>query len=198
MVRVAHLSPDAPAVDVWVNGARALSNVPFRAVSGYLALPAGATTVWVVPAGATTPRVIDATVTLQAGKMYTIAATGLLNPGANQPRLAPAVFEDNLPTLAAGQTAIRVVHTSPNTPGVDVAVRGGAVVITNLVFPNASGYLTVPAGTYNFDVRPTGTTTVALPLNNVALEAGKVYTVFAVGLLGNTTTPLGVVVAVDR
>ncbi|MCS7067045.1 MAG: DUF4397 domain-containing protein [Meiothermus sp.] len=196
MVRVAHLSPDAPAVDVWVNGARALQNVPFKAVSNYLSLPAGEITVWVVPAGATTPRVIDAKATIAAGKMYTIAATGLLNATGNQPKLGPTIIEDVLPTLAAGQAGIRVVHTSPTAPAVDVAIRGGAVVVPNLAFPKASGYLTVPAGSYNFDVRAAGTTTVALPLNNVALEAGKVYTVFAVG--GTTAQPLSVVVAVDK
>ena len=40
-VRVAHLSPDAPAVDVWVDGSRVLENVPFKAFSSYLELPAG-------------------------------------------------------------------------------------------------------------------------------------------------------------
>jgi hypothetical protein len=196
MVRVAHLSPDAPAVDVWVNGVRALQNVAFRAVSSYLAVQAGEITVWVVPAGATTPRVIEARATTVAGRMYTIAATGLLNPTGNQPRLGATIFEDVLPTLAAGQAAIRVVHASPTAPAVDVAVRGGAVVVPNLAFPRASTYLTVPAGAYNFDVRAAGTTTVALPLNNVVLEAGRVYTVFAVG--GTQAQPLGVVVTVDR
>jgi Domain of unknown function (DUF4397) len=42
-VRVAHLSPDAPNVDVSVNGepVAALQNVPYGTVSPYLPLPAG-------------------------------------------------------------------------------------------------------------------------------------------------------------
>src|SRR5215212_9125780 len=42
-VRVAHLSPDAPNVDVSVNGepVAALQNVPFGTISPYLPLPAG-------------------------------------------------------------------------------------------------------------------------------------------------------------
>ena len=35
-VRVAHLSPDAPSVDVHVNGAKALSGVLYKSVSKYL------------------------------------------------------------------------------------------------------------------------------------------------------------------
>lgn len=50
-VRVAHLSPDAPAVDVYVDGAAVLEDVPFGAVSDYLELPAGSHTIEVAPAG---------------------------------------------------------------------------------------------------------------------------------------------------
>jgi hypothetical protein len=61
LVRVAHLSPDAPPVDVLVNGARVVSGAAFGDATGYLALPAGSARVQVVPAGASTPVVIDAT-----------------------------------------------------------------------------------------------------------------------------------------
>src|SRR5690606_27820043 len=40
-VRVVHASPDAPTVDVWVNDALTLENVPFKAVSDYLSVPGG-------------------------------------------------------------------------------------------------------------------------------------------------------------
>jgi hypothetical protein len=40
MVRVAHLSPDAPAVDVLVNGQRAITNLAFKEVTPYIPLPA--------------------------------------------------------------------------------------------------------------------------------------------------------------
>jgi hypothetical protein len=40
-VRVAHFSPDAPAVDVYVNDDRVLSGVKYKTVSKYLELPAG-------------------------------------------------------------------------------------------------------------------------------------------------------------
>src|SRR5690242_6965489 len=40
-VRVVHASPDAPAVDVWVDGSKVLSGVTFFTASDYLDLPAG-------------------------------------------------------------------------------------------------------------------------------------------------------------
>ena len=43
-VRVAHFSPDAPNVDIYVNDDRVLSDVPYKTVSDYLELPPGPTT----------------------------------------------------------------------------------------------------------------------------------------------------------
>ena len=40
-VRVLHASPDAPAVDVYADGAAVLTNVAYGVISGYLEVPAG-------------------------------------------------------------------------------------------------------------------------------------------------------------
>ena len=76
-VRVVHLSPDAPAVDVAVNGTVAVQGAAYLDFTDYLQVPAGDARITVTPAGATSPVVIDATVPLGANASYTIAATGL-------------------------------------------------------------------------------------------------------------------------
>jgi len=40
-VRVIHASPDAPAVDVWVQGAPAFTGVAFAEITAFAQLPAG-------------------------------------------------------------------------------------------------------------------------------------------------------------
>jgi hypothetical protein len=188
-VRVAHLSPDAPAVDVYVNGTKTLSNVPFKAVSDYLSVPAGNYRFEVRPAGAdaSSKAVIDASATLEAGKDYTVAATNLL---AN---ITPLVLVDDNTAPASGKAKVKVVHASPDAPAVDVAVKGGPVLISGLAFGKASETLTVDAATYDLEVRAAGTNTVALALNNTTLEAGKIYTVFAVDRLANITAVVSAV-----
>lgn len=181
-VRVAHLSPDAPNVDVRVDGSRVLSNVPFKAVSDYLELAGGAHRVQVTPANAATPVVIDANVTLTAGTSYTVAAVGRLGNGT----LQPLVLTDDR-TPASGQARVRFVHASPDAPAVDVGVAGGANVFTNKSFKEFTAYAALPAATYNLAVKPAGTPTVALSVPNVAVQAGYNYTIFAVGLLGDGT-----------
>ena len=57
-LRVAHLSPDAPAVDVWLNGeiVSDLTNVPFPAVSAYLTVPAATAQVQVFVTGTSSDK----------------------------------------------------------------------------------------------------------------------------------------------
>jgi hypothetical protein len=200
MVRAAHLIPDAPAVDILVNGKVVLQDVPFKAVSDYLMVDAGSYTISVNQAGTATELLtIDATVA--AGKAYTVAAIGTLDAADTEdPRLT--AYVDN--AAASSKTAkLRVIHASPTTPAVDVNLKGAPAAdapVKNLAFPDATDYLSLPGGTYDFVVYPTGgdPASPALDLSGTALENGKNYTVFAVGLLAGTgDQALDVVVAVD-
>jgi hypothetical protein len=181
-VNIIHASPDAPAVDVYVDGAQALTGLAFGAASGWVALPAGEHQVQVTATGSDAAEaVIDATLTLEEGAAYEVAAVGLV--AEIQAQIAPA----NLSMLGEDEARIRVVHASPDAPAVDVAVTGGDVLVPDLAFPETSDYLTVPAGSYDLEVRVAGTEDVALPLPGVALEAGMVYSVYAVGQVGDGT-----------
>src|SRR5215203_5312393 len=87
-INVIHASPDAPAVDVYLDGALALENRAFGSFSGWVAVPAGEHQVQVVPTGEdVSSAVIDATVTLEAGAAYQVAATGLLA------EIAPQIYQ---------------------------------------------------------------------------------------------------------
>ena len=182
-INVIHASPDAPAVDVYLDGELALEGVEFGQFSGWIAVPAGEHQVQVTAAGDDAANaVIDATVELAADAAYHVVATGHLAD------ITPQIYQVNLSDLDAmgdPMARIRVIHTSPDAPAVDIALAGGDVLIADLAFPNASDALEVPAGSYDLEVRPTGTTDVALDLPGVELEAGMVYDVFAIGLAGD-------------
>ena len=170
-VRVVHASPDAPNVDVWVDGERVLTDVPFTAVSDYLALPAGSYNVQVTATGSTDP-VIEADLALEAGTSYTVAAIGALADIS-----ATVLTDDRAPV--DGQARLRVFHASPSAPAsVDVAVTDGPVLVEGLAYPEATGYLTVDPGTYPLEIRAAGEADAALSLE-ASLEAGQNYTAIA-------------------
>jgi hypothetical protein len=177
-VRAVHASPDAPAVDVWVDGNIAFQNAPFKGITPYAELPQGMRNIQVVPAGATEPVVIEADLDLQSNTDYTIVAVGELAA------IEPLVLVDNNALPAEGKAHVRFVHASPDAPAVDIAVTGGPILFGGIPFKGVGDYLPVDAGTYNLEARVSGTETVALSLPGITLEEGTVYTVYAMGLVG--------------
>jgi LPXTG-motif cell wall-anchored protein len=178
-VRVIHTSPDAPAVDIWVNGSVAISDVSFTEVTDYAGLDPASYQIQVSPAGATEPIVIDANLDLAADTDYSVAAVGMLDS------IEPLVLMDNNSAPAAGKAHVRFVHASPDAPAVDIAVaNGGPILFSNIAFKAVGDYLPVDAGTYDLEARLAGTDTVALSVPGVTLEEGNVYTVWAMGLAG--------------
>ena len=175
-VRVLHASPDAPAVDIYINDAivDGLTNVPFGTLSDYMSVPAGDYNVKVYATGDESMAVIDADVTVDPNMSYTIAATGLLAD------IAPAVFVDD-PALSEDEALVRVVHLSPDAPAIDVAPDGADALISNLAFPDATDYAALAPGSYDLEVRVAGAPDVALQLDPLDLQAGSAYSVFAIG-----------------
>lgn len=184
-VRVAHVSPDAPPVDVFVDGERILADVPFGAVSDYASFPADTYNVTITPAGDNETVVFAGNLTLEARSVTTLFASGEVGENATEP-FEPVLFEDDAFTPGGNESAVSVVHMSPDAPAVDVTANDGSVVLArNLTFRNASEYVTVPAGNHTVEVRPASPGANATPVftMNVSLEGETAYSAVAVGYL---------------
>jgi hypothetical protein len=187
-VRVLHASPDAPAVDVYVNDAKAVSNLSYPNITGYLELERGTYNIRVVPAGAMTPVVINTEVTVKSGRDYTIAATGKLAS------ITAQVYMDKNKHVDEDEARVRVIHLSPDAPEVKVTTEDGKRVSKNVSFGESSKYKKVEAGEYNLQVRVADTDDVALNLPDTNLEGGKTYTAFAIGEASKATLSAKLVV----
>lgn len=190
-LRVAHASPDAPAVDVYVDNESTLTNVSFGDVSDYLTLAAGTYNVTITVADDPEAVVFDGNVSLEAREAYTVAATGEVSEDADT-SFEPVVFSDDALTPDENTSAVSVVHLSPDAPTVDITVEGtNLTVADNVSYQNASEYVNVPAGEYTLEVRQAtaannGTVVTTIP---VTLEGGEVYSAYAVGYLAPDEAP---------
>lgn len=184
MVRVAHLSPNAPAVDVYVDDTAVLEDVPFGAVSDYLEVPAGERQVEVTAAGDPDTSVFAGAVPVEAETAYTIAATGELGDMADQP-FAPLVLEDDTTAPADDAARLRVVHLSPDAPAVDVTVASSGDALFDGVAFGEFGTVEVPAGDYTVQIRgdTEGNDGDVAAEFDVSLAGGQAYTAFAAGYL---------------
>ncbi len=193
-VRVMHASPDTPAVDIFVDGAKAVTALAFPNNTPYVTLPAGGhnVKVFVSPSDGTGSPALEANLEIVAGKDYTVLAVGEVGKGT----LGLEVFEDNNSTPSGNNAHIRLIHASPDAPPVNVAVSGTSTnVFTGVAYRSFGPYTPVPAGTYSLDVKVNATGATVLTIPGLKLEAKTVYTAVAVGLAGNGT--LKVVPLVD-
>jgi hypothetical protein len=149
---VVHPSPNAPAVDVSVDGSAVLEGVEFGAVSGYLEVPAGDRAVEITAAGALDTVVFSGDVGVGADTDYTVVAAGEIGDMADEAFTLLLLTDDN--SDPGNDTArIQLVHTSPGTPAVDVTVASSGDALFDGVAFGESGAVEVPAGEYTIQVR---------------------------------------------
>jgi hypothetical protein len=194
-VRVGHLSPDAPNVDVYVDGNKVVSDLAYsnfdpEGLSGkYYELPPGEYDITTKIAGTDTtigPLSVSG-FAVEANTNYTVLATGELNPeGPGGPGLGLLPLVDNgddAPAVPPADAAlVRLVHASPDADEVELIIRrnGSTVdIIRGVNFQDTTGYLELPPGDYTVDV---DWGAIRIPLS---LEAGTKVSGY---VIGNVTT----------
>jgi hypothetical protein len=197
-LRVVHASPDAPDVNVLVDGAAALSNVAYKDGSEYLALDAGTHDIAVqaiTPAG--TATVIDLSDTqLDPDTDYSVLAVGKVADDT----LRALVLDNPAAAIPAGKLRARVVHAAPGAPAVDVYVTapgplGGAAPLATLAFGDDAGPVELDAGDYEIRIATPGAGgSVVYDSGTVPLPAGADLLVVAVDNTTTGSSPVSLVV----
>jgi Domain of unknown function (DUF4397) len=171
-IRLAHLSPNTPAVDVYLysfNDSKAmivLHHVAYGTVSPYESVQAGDYSVAMRATGAspTSQPVLSTSVTIAVGHAYTVAGMG------PESGLRLQVLDDDL-TTPSGQALVRVIQASLKQQVVKVAV-GSTVLASSLKFAAVSPYQAVSPGAATVTLAAGGTNTTS----SVTCAAGTVHT----------------------
>jgi Domain of unknown function (DUF4397) len=146
-VRIAHLSPKAPAMDMYLypfgdpEQATVLRDVAYGDVSAYMALRQGQYTVAMRGFGApaSSAPALTTSFMVGAGSAYTLAALG------PDPGLRVEVLQDQM-TTPTGRALVRVFQASLREPLVTVT-SGPDVLAQHLAFGSATSYTPVLPGT---------------------------------------------------
>ncbi|MEF8807569.1 DUF4397 domain-containing protein [Natronomonas sp.] len=175
-LRVAHASPDAPNVDIYVDGMAVIKDLPFGEVTGYLEVPADEYTIAVKPAGGDKAVFGPVDVVLEA-EDYTAVALGELDDES----FTVSLLEDTNGANLDGEARVRAVHASPDAGPVDVTVNEGALTVFDGIEFGDSPYATVPVGQYTVEVRPDTDDGPVVDSFTLEFEENYTYTAFAVG-----------------
>jgi hypothetical protein len=153
-VRVLHLSPSAPNVDVFVDDALSgITDLPFGDGTDYVELTPGLTNFKVTATGDVVGNaVLDFDLDLNPGMFYTATAYGEL---AN---IAALPLVDDPANIPAGNTRITVAHTADGVGQVDILNLTDGGFITEDLDYGATATLDVPdaARTLGLDIDDDG------------------------------------------
>jgi len=118
-LRVAHASPDAPNVDVYVDGEAAIEDLAFGEVSPYATLDPGTYQVQVTAAGDEETVVFDEEIELDAGVTRTAVAFGEAAGGPDT-GFRIELLDDDLADPGEGMSRLRLFHAVPDAGTVDI------------------------------------------------------------------------------
>jgi len=179
-VRVLHTSPDTPAVDIYIDGAKAIGQLTYGQVSDYITLSADRHQLGVFPVGMSAPG--DAFMVAHLQKLrpedLTLAIVGVRKD------LQVATLEDSVPQPGPGQAKMRVFHASPDAPALAVDTSAAPHLFPLVSFTEVTDYKDVQARTIDMRLRRSSSyTEVLLTLSDYTLVADREYTFVVLGLV---------------
>ncbi len=162
-LQVLHAAPDAPPVNVFVDGAEVLSNVDYKSGSGRFELDAGVIEIQVdgILPGGNGAVIGPFDLTFDPDLIYTVVAVGQVAAGSNTP-LEGFVFNQPREAVSASSARLAVLHGAPLAPGVDVFVTAPGADLTasapvgSFEYMGTLGPTEVAAGDYQIRVTLAG------------------------------------------
>ncbi len=195
-LHIVHAASLAPDVDIWLLGATPtmlLDDVPYGADANVDAV-AGALSVGLdIDEDMVPDLVFDVPDLGLSDELISVYAVN------NSTDPLDVVLVAHLPDGSTAQidptpqtASVRVLHLGVDAPAVDVFVDDATpAAVSNLAFKEGTGYLDLPAATYNFKVSVTGAAPQDAVLDeSFSLRAGMNYAAVAHGFLAGSTLAL--------
>jgi hypothetical protein len=174
-LRFIHAAPDAPPVDLLVDGSDIFTTTAFGEITEYTAVSTGTHTVAVEPATGGSALLSQTLVITETD--YTLAAAGTL--GASGETFELLAIPDDNTAPPPRMVRARFVHLVPDAPfPVTVAIKGGDTLFENVTYRDVTGYETLPAGTHTLQALVLGT---EVTTGTVTVMPNNVYSFFAIG-----------------
>lgn len=177
-----HCTPDAPTIDVYVDGDRTIRNLAYGRATEIFKLDAGEHRLAVTETGSDPSQpIVERVVRVEAGKTYAIATVGLLA------EIEIQTWPLDLQPVVDGSGTLSVVNASPDAETVNIALADGDDPLAGAGFPEASDPITIPAGTYNLEVRVPQVPGAVEGVSSVPVREGTATTIYVLGLAETST-----------
>jgi hypothetical protein len=179
-----------PKTDFYVDGRKLVSAVDYKSTTTYLNVSPGQHSLQLRPAGAaaSSAPLADTQQTLAAGSYSTIISIEEMDMSVKE-----LLVSDGIATPPSGSALVRFLHMCYQIPTVSLGPPGGAAIISNIAFTQASPYVPVQAGPLDLQLRQTDKPdNVVYQVSNVDLKAGSVQSFVGLGGMGQPVEALDV------
>lgn len=200
-VRIVHASPDAPSVDINLNGSSSVTDLDYGQATGAFTVKPGALNVSVLgrlPGNARPAVIGPADIMLAAGGAYAVLAVN------NAAAIEPLVVTRETSAVSASSVRLQVVHAAPAAPAVAVYVTtpgadlAASAPVGSFAFKEVLPAATISAGDYQIRVTPAGASSpVIYDSGTVTLAGGSDLLVVALQNTGPGAAPISLL-AVPR
>lgn len=185
-VRLINAVPDAGGLNVSVDGQRVWKRAEFRSNTGYQGIASGSYPIRMDSAsfGAT---LLARSLSFEKGYDYTVLALGQMRGGRSADM---EVWEDDPPGRGEpGKTTVRLVNAAPGLEPVDLVVNN-IVGLKAVAYGKRSPGLTLDGGSYDLKIVPADTPDALIGPVTLRLQAGRTYTLVAMGRASDQTLTL--------
>ena len=174
-VRILHAVPNAPNVDVYLNGSLLTSNLAFGKISKYTIFSPGEYEFQLFPTGTYDKPLLSQTIQLIANANYTVSIVTLSND-----LYLFRLKDDNIPATKS-QAFLRLLS---------LALPNGVTLFNQAEYLETTGYYPLSAGIYNFEVLLGSSQVTTKFIKNITLDGGRFYSIYIIGVF-NDKPPLG-------
>ncbi|RYD86016.1 MAG: DUF4397 domain-containing protein [Sphingobacteriales bacterium] len=176
---IANASPNSGELFFFADSNR-LNNagITYTGAEGYYNLYTGSRIISVKNAGGTT--LATDTITLAAGQYFSTFAVNTFD------NIELVTYGDSLQYPANGKAYVRFTNLSPDADSINVA-SPSTTFATGLAFMQATDFIEVPSGIYDFNFTDAATTDTLFTDSAVNLYAGHIYTIYTKGFVTPAT-----------
>ena len=189
-LRILHAVPNAPNVDVYLNGSLITSNLAFGKISKYSQLSSGEYEFQLFKAGTYVKPLLSQNIQLIANANYTVSIVTLSNN-----LYLFRLKDDNVP-INKSKSFLRFINLSSNAPLLSLALPNGVTLFNEAEYLETTGYYQLSPGIYNFKVLLGSSQITTKYIKNITLDGGNFYTIYIIGLF-NDKPPIGYLFVYD-
>lgn len=182
LIRFLHVSVDLDTTPftVYMDGRKVIDEISYLAHSSYIEVPVGEHVLEIYGGKNREKLLFYKRFEVDLSKQYTIA---WIDDKQDSQGLQMLTFEDDS-TKLANKARVRLVHLSPDTLKLNVALRNRGKIFSNVSYKEASTYRTLQPGTVQVDVQNAKSNSRIMTIPNVTLSTNTVQLWVAVNTMG--------------